>query len=87
MNQPQQIGHVPDRAAHILGAFVVPDTGPSWREATTLLLAVEVLLPSTAHTDRHDKRTIYLRHGCSGVLDRRPRRSALRALAARRRAA
>jgi Uma2 family endonuclease len=86
LNSPADI-EFSDRDLLQPDVFVVPNTGPSWREATTLLLAVEVLLPSTAHTDRHDKRTIYLRHGCSGVLDRRPRRSALRALAARRRAA
>ena len=42
--------------------FVVPNTGPSWREATSLLLAVEVLSPSTARVDRHDKRPTYQRY-------------------------
>jgi Uma2 family endonuclease len=42
--------------------FVVPNVGPSWHEARTLLLAVEVLSPSTARTDRHDKRFTYLRY-------------------------
>ncbi|HET8769683.1 MAG TPA: Uma2 family endonuclease [Gemmatimonadaceae bacterium] len=43
--------------------FVVPrrehGRPRSWREVDTLLLAVEVLSPSTADTDRHHKRLIY----------------------------
>lgn len=43
--------------------FVVPDTGQgrprSWREVRQLLLVVEVLSQSTAHTDRTEKRPIY----------------------------
>jgi len=50
--------------------FVVPpdDTGavvPSWREVHTLLLAVEVLSPSTARYDRALKRRYYQRAGVS----------------------
>jgi Uma2 family endonuclease len=43
--------------------FVVPwGEGPrprSWRDVTALLLAVEILSPSTAHADRLRKRMIY----------------------------
>ena len=39
--------------------FVVPTIAPSWRDVTTLSLAVEVLSPSTARTDRHEKRHTY----------------------------
>jgi Uma2 family endonuclease len=35
----------------------------SWAEIRTLLLAVEVLSPSTARADRHIKRRRYQRHG------------------------
>jgi Uma2 family endonuclease len=47
--------------------FVVParEDGPprSWVEVKTLLLAVEVLSPSTARADRHRKRVIYQSEG------------------------
>jgi Uma2 family endonuclease len=47
--------------------FVVPwrDGGPprAWSEITSLLLAVEVLSPSTARADRHRKRMIYQSEG------------------------
>ncbi len=47
--------------------FVVParDEGEprSWGEVETLLLAVEVLSPSTARADRHRKRLIYQSQG------------------------
>jgi Uma2 family endonuclease len=47
--------------------FVVPmrpGLAPSaWTEVKSLLLAVEVLSPSTARADRHRKRLIYQRHG------------------------
>jgi Uma2 family endonuclease len=47
--------------------FVVPwrDGGPprGWSDVTTLLLAVEVLSPSTARADRHRKRVIYQSEG------------------------
>ena len=43
--------------------FVVPDTGTgepaTWREVTSLLLAVEALSPATARADRGPKRRIY----------------------------
>ena len=43
--------------------FVVPDTGQgrprSWRDVKSLLLAVEVISPSTEWTDRHVKRPLY----------------------------
>ena len=43
--------------------FVVPwrEAGPprAWQDVTELLLAVEVLSPSTARADRHRKRLIY----------------------------
>ena len=43
--------------------FVVPwrEEGQprSWQDVTPLLLAVEVLSPSTARADRHRKRLIY----------------------------
>lgn len=43
--------------------FVVPwregGTPTSWKEVTSLLLAVEALSPSSARTDRHRKRIIY----------------------------
>ena len=41
--------------------FVVPDVRPTWRDAKALTLAVEVISPSTARADRHDKKTIYRR--------------------------
>lgn len=47
--------------------FVVPSRPEgeprSWREVTALLLAVEVLSPSTARADRHRKRLIYQNEG------------------------
>jgi Uma2 family endonuclease len=47
--------------------FVVPlvdGKAPfSWEEVGRLLLAVEVLSPSTSHTDRGDKRELYQRKG------------------------
>ena len=47
--------------------FVVPDTGGAksreWSDIKTLLLAVEVLSPSTARPDRHRKRLIYQDEG------------------------
>jgi Uma2 family endonuclease len=61
LNSPADI-EFSDRDLLQPDVFVVPNTGPSWREATTLLLAVEVLSPSTARTDRHAKRTTYLRY-------------------------
>lgn len=33
---------------------------PSWREITSLVLAIEALSPSTAYADRHRKRAIYM---------------------------
>ena len=41
--------------------FVVPEVRPSWRDVKTLTLAVEVVSPSTARPDRHDKQRIYRR--------------------------
>ncbi len=47
--------------------FVVPwrENGPpsSWADVKSLLLAVEVLSPSTARADRHRKRVIYQSEG------------------------
>lgn len=47
--------------------FVVPwrDDGPprAWSDVKALLLAVEVLSPSTARADRHRKRVIYQQQG------------------------
>jgi Uma2 family endonuclease len=47
--------------------FVVPwrpeGEPTSWAEVTSLLLAIEVLSPSTAHADRHRKRLIYQDQG------------------------
>ncbi len=47
--------------------FVVPSRpGPppaGWSEVTSLMLAVEVLSPSTARADRHTKRLVYQRYG------------------------
>jgi Uma2 family endonuclease len=43
--------------------FVVPRIARSWRDVATLSLAVEVLSPSTARTDRHEKRRRYQREG------------------------
>ena len=49
--------------------FVVPARadGPprSWSDVKTLLLAIEVLSPSTARADRHRKRVIYQSEGVS----------------------
>jgi len=49
--------------------FVVPwrDGGPprEWSDVSTLLLAIEVLSPSTARADRHRKRVIYQDQGVS----------------------
>lgn len=42
--------------------LVVPNTGPSWDQARSPLLVVEVLSPSTARADRHAKRAAYQRH-------------------------
>jgi Uma2 family endonuclease len=41
--------------------FVVPDIVDSWAETRNLLLAVEVVSPSSAHIDRHVKRPRYQR--------------------------
>lgn len=41
--------------------FVVPNKAATWEEARTLLLAVEVLSPSTARIDRGPKRVTYQR--------------------------
>ena len=45
--------------------FVVPDLGQgeprSWKDVTTLLLAIEALSPTTARADRMKKRPIYQR--------------------------
>jgi Uma2 family endonuclease len=49
--------------------FVVPwrDGGPprAWADVKSLLLAIEVLSPSTARADRHRKRQIYQNEGVS----------------------
>ena len=49
--------------------FVVPsqDGGPprAWADVRSLLLAIEVLSPSTARADRHRKRLIYRSEGVS----------------------
>jgi Uma2 family endonuclease len=49
--------------------FVVPwkDGGPprTWADVRSLLLAVEVLSPSTARADRHRKRLLYQNEGVS----------------------
>ena len=42
--------------------FVAPTIGTTWSEIKTLLLTVEVLSPSTARTDRHEKRPTYQRY-------------------------
>jgi Uma2 family endonuclease len=41
--------------------FVVPKIARSWRDVAALSLAVEVISPSTARTDRHDKKRRYQR--------------------------
>ena len=47
--------------------FVAPDSpsgrGRTWRDISSLLLAVEVLSPTTARADRHKKRIIYQNQG------------------------
>jgi Uma2 family endonuclease len=45
--------------------FVVPEIGSSWTEVSSLLLACEVLSPSTARADRYDKRRRYQQFGVS----------------------
>ena len=49
------------------GLFAIPLTPGllprAWEELGRLLLAVEVLSPSTLHTDRGDKRDLYQRKG------------------------
>ena len=42
--------------------FVVPEIRSSWTEVRSLRLACEVLSPSTARSDRYDKRRTYQRH-------------------------
>jgi Uma2 family endonuclease len=42
--------------------FVVPEIQTSWREVTTLSVAVEILSPSTARADRYDKKKAYQRY-------------------------
>ena len=42
--------------------FVVPTVASSWLEVGSLLLAIEVLSPSTARVDRHNKRLTYQRY-------------------------
>jgi Uma2 family endonuclease len=44
---------------------VLPDQGvaPTWRQVTALLLAVEIISPSSARTDRVEKRDFYLDAG------------------------
>ena len=42
--------------------FVVPEIRSSWTEVRSLLLACEVLSPSTARSDRYDKRRTYQRY-------------------------
>ena len=46
--------------------FVVPDTGGpkprDWRDVRALLLVVEALSPTTARTDRVEKRPMYQKH-------------------------
>ena len=43
--------------------FVVPEIRSSWADVRSLLLACEVISPSTARSDRYDKRRTYQRHG------------------------
>jgi len=42
--------------------FVLPTIGSTWADADALTLACEVLSPSTARSDRYDKRRTYQRH-------------------------
>lgn len=43
--------------------FVLPTIASSWADATSLILACEVISPSTARSDRYDKRRTYQRYG------------------------
>jgi Uma2 family endonuclease len=60
LDSPADIEFAPDTVLQP-DVFVAPSIGPSWKDITSLLLAVEVLSPSTARADRHDKRLEYQR--------------------------
>src|SRR6185503_547223 len=57
--QPSEITQ-PDVFVVPLAAHVVADAHPSWADVTRLLLAVEVISPSSVRTDRVDKRDHYM---------------------------
>lgn len=54
----------PDIALYPVRSGQLPN---DWRTLPTPLLAIEVLSPSTARTDRHRKRPAYLAHGVGEV--------------------
>ena len=58
-------GHItqPDIFIAPLGRPAPPDHHPSWADVTTLLLAVEVISPSSGRTDRVVKRDYYMNAG------------------------
>ena len=58
-------GHItqPDVFVAPLGRPAPPDHHPSWADVTTLLLAVEVISPSSGGTDRVVKRDYYMNAG------------------------
>ena len=60
LDSPADIEFAPDTVLQP-DVFVVPSIAPSWKDVTSLLLAIEVLSPSTARADRHDKRLEYQR--------------------------
>jgi Uma2 family endonuclease len=63
---PSEIVFTPTRAVQP-DLFVVPCVDGTWirdpRELTRLVLAIEVLSPSTAHVDRGSKQRVYMEHG------------------------
>ncbi|MBL8960400.1 MAG: Uma2 family endonuclease [Gemmatimonadetes bacterium] len=63
---PAEIAFTPARAVQP-DLFVVPCADGKWirdaRELTRLVLAIEVLSPSTAHVDRGHKKRVYMEQG------------------------